>query len=110
MTEIELLNQSITQIEAKTQSKEWVENLEPRKKEEAEFHDFSHDQSTELENKKFYKTTEKSNIYLQNWLKENVKDKIFLDYACGNGDAGHSQTSQSAVRCQICDCRYHHRF
>lgn len=85
MTEVDLLNQSINQIEAKTQSKEWVENLEPRKREEAEFHDFSHDQSTELENKKFYKTTEKSNIYLQNWLKENVKDRIFLDYACGNG-------------------------
>lgn len=85
MNEIYLLNQSIDQIETKTQTKIWVENLEPRKKEEAEFHDFSHDQSTELENKKFYKTTEKSSIYLQNWLIENVKGKIFLDYACGNG-------------------------
>jgi ubiquinone/menaquinone biosynthesis C-methylase UbiE len=85
MTEIELLQKAIDKIEAVTKNKEWLESLEPRKKEEAEFHDFSHDLATELENKKFYKTTEKSNLYLQNWLKENVKGKIFLDFACGNG-------------------------
>ncbi len=82
---IELLNASIDSIEEITRKKEWLDCLEPRKKEEAEFHDFSHDQSTELENKKFYKTTAKSSEYLTNWLKKNVKDKIFLDYACGNG-------------------------
>lgn len=85
MTEIELLHKAIDNVEAVTKNKEWLESLEPRKKEEAEFHDFSHDQTTELENKKFYKTTAKSNLYLQNWLKENVKGKIFLDFACGNG-------------------------
>lgn len=85
MTEIESLQKAIDNVEAVTKNKEWLESLEPRKKEEAEFHDFSHDQTTELENKKFYKTTAKSNLYLQNWLKENVKGKIFLDFACGNG-------------------------
>jgi ubiquinone/menaquinone biosynthesis C-methylase UbiE len=85
MTEIELLKKAIDNVEAITKNKEWLESLEPRKKEEAEFHDFSHDQTTELENKKFYKTTAKSNSYLQNWLKENVKGKILLDFACGNG-------------------------
>ncbi len=85
MTKIELLHKAIDNVEAVTKNKEWLESLEPRKKEEAEFHDFSHDQTTELENKKFYKTTAKSNLYLQNWLKENVKEKIFLDFACGNG-------------------------
>jgi ubiquinone/menaquinone biosynthesis C-methylase UbiE len=85
MTEIELLHKAIDNVEAVTKNNEWLESLEPRKKEEAEFHDFSHDQTTELENKKFYKTTAKSNLYLQNWLKENVNGKIFLDFACGNG-------------------------
>ncbi len=85
MNEIELLQNAIDKVEAITKNKEWLESLEPRKKEEAEFHDFSHDLTTELENKKFYKTTEKSNLYLQNWLKEKVKGKIFLDFACGNG-------------------------
>lgn len=83
--DIESLNRLISSIEEKTKSKEWKDGLESRKKEEADFHDYSHDMTTELENKKFYKTTQLSSDYLEKWLKDNVKDKIFLDYACGNG-------------------------
>lgn len=79
------LIESIKKIEQKTASKEWLEGLEDRKREEAEFHDFSHDHDTELGNKKFYKTTQYSSDYLDNWIKTHSKDKIFLDYACGNG-------------------------
>lgn len=85
MEEIKKINKSIDKIEKITNDKDWLNKLEARKKEEAEFHDFSHDHDTELENKKFYKTTEKSTIYVSNWLKKNVKNKIVLDFACGNG-------------------------
>lgn len=94
--EVQTLNKVISGIEEKTRSKEWVDSLEARKKEEADFHDFSHDMTTELENKKFYKTTQLSSDYLDNWLKHNVKDKIFLDYACGNGVTGNEAASYGA--------------
>jgi len=83
--EIEKLKEAISKVESLTSTKEWFEGLEDRKKEEAEFHDFSHDDDTALDNKKFYTTTKLSAEYLQNWLKTNSKDKIFMDYACGNG-------------------------
>lgn len=82
---IDEIKKAVTKIEEKTTSKEWFETLEQRKKEEAEFHDFSHDEETNLDNKKFYTTNRVSHEYLQNWLKVNSKDRIFLDYACGNG-------------------------
>jgi SAM-dependent methyltransferase len=83
--EIESIKEAIAKVEAITSSKEWFENLEERKKEEAEFHDFSHDDDTALDNKKFYTTTKLSTQYWEKWLKINTKDKVFLDYACGNG-------------------------
>lgn len=83
--EIDAIRQAVAKIESKTTSEEWFNSLEDRKKEEAEFHDFSHDEDTALDNKKFYTTNRVSHEYLQNWLKSNSKDKVFLDYACGNG-------------------------
>lgn len=85
MNQIEALHQAIDQVEQKTNVKEWFDNLEARKKAEAEFHDYSHDETTELENLKFYTTTGLSNKYVDNWIRQNSKGKIFLDYACGNG-------------------------
>ncbi len=77
---------------------EWVKNLSTRKIKELEFHDRDRDQSFVEEvkknsdtfekfygNKKFYTITERSTQYMQNWIKTNSKNKIFLDYACGNG-------------------------
>jgi len=77
---------------------EWVKNLSTRKIKELEFHDRDRDQSFVEEvkknsdtfekfygNKKFYTITERSTQYMQNWVKTNSKNKIFLDYACGNG-------------------------
>ena len=83
--DIEKIREAVIKIERKTTTTEWLESLEERKKEEAEFHDFSHDMETNLDNKKFYTTNRVSHDYLQNWLKTNSKGKIFLDYACGNG-------------------------
>lgn len=85
MNRLENLHSAIDNIEKITKEKDWFENLENRKKEEAEFHDFSHDESTELENLKFYTTTGLSNKYVDSWIKENSKGKVFLDFACGNG-------------------------
>tara|TARA_Y100000994_G_scaffold246080_1_gene248719 strand:+ start:177 stop:1001 length:825 start_codon:yes stop_codon:yes gene_type:complete len=82
---IKKLNKAIDKIELITQKKGWIDSLDPRKKEEAEFHDFSHDHSVNLSNKKFYTTTMLSSNFLDKYLNDNVKDKIFLDYACGNG-------------------------
>ena len=36
-------------------------------------------------NKKYYSVTARSRNYTDSWIKNNSKDKVFLDYACGNG-------------------------
>lgn len=75
---------------------EWIETLEPRKKEEAEFHNFEREredasivvaqQSAGIHaNKKYYTVTAASTSYTETWLRRQVPGKIFLDYACGNG-------------------------
>jgi ubiquinone/menaquinone biosynthesis C-methylase UbiE len=70
--------------------------IEARKQEELQFHDRYRDHS-KLENidqdtfdmiygnKRFYGITESSNSYVADWMSSNAKDKIFLDYACGDG-------------------------
>lgn len=75
---------------------DWLQGLEPRKREEAEFHNFERerDDATVIEeqratgvhaNKKFYTITKASTDYVESWLHHHVPGKIFLDYACGNG-------------------------
>lgn len=87
---------AIKLIETKTSNPEWINGLDPRKKEEADFHDYQHDHSTELGNEKFYKTTSLSSDYFDKWLKLNVKDKVVLDYACGNGDIAYQSIKYGA--------------
>lgn len=76
---------------------DWIDSLEDRKKEEIEFHNFDrekHNQEvvqaqkeTDVHaNKKFYTISQSSKDWVNAWLEENVRDKVFLDYACGNGD------------------------
>jgi len=36
-------------------------------------------------NRKYYKATGLSKAYVDAWIKENVMNRVFLDYACGNG-------------------------
>ena len=77
-------------------SMDWVEGLEDRKKEELDFHNFDRDKESEdviekqkeidvHSNKRFYSITEKQKIFINDWLKKNITDKVFLDYACGDG-------------------------
>ena len=81
----------------KITDKEWIESLDDRKLKELEFHNKDRDKSNIEEsksndtyekfygNKKYYSVTKRSKEYVDNWIKINSKDKIFLDYACGNG-------------------------
>lgn len=81
---------------ARIPSEDWIQGLSDRKLRELEFHnrDRDREQIESLDqdtyekfyaNKKFYSTVEKSTAYCENWIAVNAKDKVFLDYACGNG-------------------------
>lgn len=76
--------------------KEWMEGLEPRKREEIVFHNFERDRDDHAvmeaqkttgvhANKKFYSIVGSSTAYVDSWLRRQVPGKVFLDYACGDG-------------------------
>ncbi len=77
-------------------NEQWLASLSERKRKEIEFHDRDRDRtqmpspgSDTYErfygNKKYYAATERSKSYVEQWLATNVRGKVFLDYACGNG-------------------------
>lgn len=77
-------------------NEEWLAGLEERKLKELEFHNkhrlqdaqnqLSQDTYEKLYgNKKFYRTVKLSSDYVSNWINQHSREKIFLDYACGNG-------------------------
>jgi SAM-dependent methyltransferase len=75
----------------------WINSLDERKRRELEFHDQHRDRSLTEEkldqdtyeklygNRKFYAATALSNSYLDDWIRVHSKDKVLLDYACGDG-------------------------
>ena len=76
---------------------EWMATLNERKRTELEFHDRDRDRKAikNLDqdtyerfygNKKYYDATYESKDYVDNWIKSHAPGKVFLDYACGNGD------------------------
>jgi len=78
---------------------EWLGSLDDRKRKELEFHDKNRDGARQISlstdqdtyerfygNKKYYQATQRSKDYVRNWIKREAKGKVFLDYACGNGD------------------------
>jgi ubiquinone/menaquinone biosynthesis C-methylase UbiE len=94
MTKQELL-QHLEVLSRKT-DEEWLLTLNERKSKEIEFHNLDRDRNftgnlpkdtyNKLKgNRKFYKTVQLSSNYYENWLKSHCKDRIFLDYACGDG-------------------------
>ena len=92
MTTQELL-QRLEALNEKASS-EWLASLEERKRKEIEFHNVdkagkekvSQDIYEKIhENAKFYKTTQLSGEYINDWIARHSRGKIFLDYACGNG-------------------------
>jgi ubiquinone/menaquinone biosynthesis C-methylase UbiE len=75
----------------------WLFGLGERKKAELEFHDRNRDRSQieQLDqdtyerfygNKKYYAATDDSKTYVDEWIRAHAPGKVFLDYACGNGD------------------------
>lgn len=90
------LKEFIKSIE-KIPNQEWIAGLEERKLKELEFHDRDRDRNLKENldkdtfdkfygNKKFYSTVQKSTDYTDKWLRENAPGKVFLDYACGEGN------------------------
>jgi ubiquinone/menaquinone biosynthesis C-methylase UbiE len=106
---LEILLQHINLIDQIT-DQEWKASLADRKIKELEFHDRDRDTSKIQESKatdtyekfygntKYYSTTKRSNDFVKNWIQLECKDKIFLDYACGNGgNAIHAASSCAAL-------------
>ena len=96
-TDLESLISRVKEIQLKT-NEEWLDSLEERKVKELEFHNKDRDKEIVEEikrdqdtfekfygNKKYYKTTELSTTYITNWILSNCKDKVCLDFACGDG-------------------------
>jgi ubiquinone/menaquinone biosynthesis C-methylase UbiE len=93
--QIEVLQQRLNEIEA-IADEQWMAGLTDRKRKELEFHDADRDE-TKIEtldkethekiygNRKYYDATGLSKDYVDAWIRDNVKGKVFLDYACGNG-------------------------
>lgn len=83
-------------LEAKNAGRDFYAELNSRKKSELDFHNACRDKSGNANlpqdtyellhgNKKYYATVELSRRYVIEWLEKNVPGKVFLDYACGNG-------------------------
>jgi len=95
MQELESIKKALQEIEQIPDEK-WKSVLNDRKLKELEFHD-AHRDRTQTEdmdedtyekfyaNKKYYSATELSKNYVDDWISEHSKGKVFLDYACGNG-------------------------
>ena len=97
MNASQILINKVKEIQEVTNS-EWLNSLEDRKLKELEFHnkdrdpDFVEEANKDQDtfekfygNKKYYKTTQLSVDYIDQWIEKNSKGKICLDYACGNG-------------------------
>ena len=94
--ELSELKTELQKIEKITNA-EWMAHLEERKKAELAFHDLDrdcsrietlsdHEYDKSYGNRKFYGGTELSTAYVNAWIERHAKGRVFLDYACGNGD------------------------
>jgi ubiquinone/menaquinone biosynthesis C-methylase UbiE len=78
---------------AQITDEQWTRSLTSRKIAELEFHDqwrggHAKDEvetAARQSNKKYYATVGLSQAFMGSWIEENVKGKIVLDYACGDG-------------------------
>ena len=95
MKSIETLRQNLIEIDRVTND-EWLSTLNERKKAELAFHDEHRDRDAAdaldqntyeslYGNKKYYGATQDSKTYVDEWIEREAKDRVFLDYACGNG-------------------------
>jgi len=93
--DVETLKKRLKEIEM-ISDQQWLDCLNERKRKELEFHDADRDTSRieSLDkdtyeklygNRKYYQATGLSSAYVDNWIRENARNRVFLDYACGNG-------------------------
>jgi SAM-dependent methyltransferase len=92
----------------KITNQQWKESLTDRKIKELDFHDQDRDQNRVEEskssdtyekfygNKKYYTATKRSNAFVTDWISRECREKVFLDYACGNGLNAIYAASQGA--------------
>jgi SAM-dependent methyltransferase len=81
---------------AEKSNADWMASLDSRKLAELEFHDHDRDiagaalddgdSERQTANKKYYSTVRLSLQYVHDWIAENARGRVFLDYACGNGE------------------------
>ena len=77
---------------------DWIGQLEPRKREEAEFHDKDREGHRDetgdggRSNRRFYTTVSTSRRHMQQWMARHAPGSVFLDFACGHG----AQTVEAA--------------
>lgn len=102
----EILRKHIAEL-ALIPSEAWLSGLDDRKRRELEFHDRDRDRAR-IEsmdgdtyerfygNKKYYRATRGSKDYAQAWIAEACRDRIVLDYACGNGAGAISAAKAGA--------------
>lgn len=107
MTDLSLLRSRLVEID-RLSSEQWLGTLEDRKKKELEFHDLDRTRSRREEldpqtheefygNRKYYRATAPSSEFVQSWIRNNAKDKVFLDYACGDGGSAIAAAKAGAA-------------
>lgn len=84
---------------------QWISTLEPRKQEEAGFHDTDRLDGRDMQeestsNRRFYDAAHITLERVNGWIRANVPGRVFLDYACGNGTQTLS-AAQSGARLAV---------
>jgi len=83
--------------------KAWLSSLSARKRNEMIFHDewrnrhHRSGESDERSNEKYYDSIRKVRHYINDWVVNNSGNKIFLDYACGDGLFAISAAQSGAI-------------
>jgi len=96
MRNVDELRKRLREIE-RIGDEKWMSGLDDRKRAELEFHDKYRDVGTRREldkdafdrlygNEKYYRTVGLSERYAEEWIRLHAPNKVFLDYACGDGD------------------------
>jgi ubiquinone/menaquinone biosynthesis C-methylase UbiE len=95
MTSLSVLTDELRKID-QAHDDAWFSRLDERKQLEGDFHDKMRDQTRFTQqsgdtfeefytNRRFYRTAQNSRDYFYKWLDTNVRDKVVLDFACGDG-------------------------
>jgi SAM-dependent methyltransferase len=95
MNSVQALREQLIQLDRSTNA-EWYAGLEERKRRESEFHDNMRNKklvnpATDtyeefFTNHRFYRTARTSREYFYGWIDRQVRDKVVIDFACGNGN------------------------